>query len=111
MLLLSAFLQRKLKERQWRTDNIRRKNQVSMNSRFVQLRISLVVLLFCAVTNVTARAQVAADPAITPASRKTSTPYTGDLSHFDYPDRAEKLQVNRVMDLLGLKPGTNVADI
>ena len=82
-----------------------------MNSRSVLLRISFLVVLLCAVTNVTAYAQVAAGPAVTPASRKTSTPYTGDLSHFDYPDRDQKLQVNRVMDLLGLKPGTNVADI
>ncbi len=45
------------------------------------------------------------------ATRETSTPYTGDLSHFDYPDRDKKLQVNRVMDLLGIKPGSSVADI
>ncbi len=44
-------------------------------------------------------------------SRKASTPYTGDLSHFDYPDRDKKLQINRVMDLLGIKAGSNVADI
>ncbi len=43
--------------------------------------------------------------------RKTSTPYTGDLSIFDSPGRDERLQVNRVMDLLGIEPGRNVADI
>jgi len=43
--------------------------------------------------------------------RPTSTPYTGDLSIFDYPDRGKKLQINRVMDLLGIVPGKNVADI
>ena len=47
----------------------------------------------------------------TDVKRETSTPYTGDLSHFDYPDRDKKLQVNRVMDLLGLKAGSSVADI
>jgi ubiquinone/menaquinone biosynthesis C-methylase UbiE len=44
-------------------------------------------------------------------SRATSTPYTGDLSIFDYPDRDKKLQIDRVMDLLGIAPGKNVADI
>jgi len=44
-------------------------------------------------------------------ARKTSTPYTGDLSIFDSPGRDERLQVNRVMDLLGIVPGKNVADI
>ncbi len=49
---------------------------------------------------------------VAPATeRKTSTPYTGDLSIFDLPGRDERLQVNRVMDLLGIKPGRNVADI
>jgi len=44
-------------------------------------------------------------------SRPTSKPYTGDLSIFDYPDRAKKLQIDRVMDLLGIAAGKNVADI
>jgi predicted methyltransferase len=43
--------------------------------------------------------------------RETSKPYTGDLSRFEYPDRDKKLQVNRVMDLLGVAPGKTVADI
>lgn len=43
--------------------------------------------------------------------RKTSTPYTGDLSIFDSPGRDQRLQVNRVMDVLGITPGKNVADI
>jgi predicted methyltransferase len=43
--------------------------------------------------------------------RETSTPYTGDLSIFDSPGRDERLQINRVMDLLGITPGKNVADI
>jgi len=45
------------------------------------------------------------------AERKTSTPYTGDLSIFDAPGRDERLQINRVMDLLAIKPGRSVADI
>ena len=43
--------------------------------------------------------------------RKTSTPYTGDLSIFENPERDKKLQVQRVMDVLGIHAGTNVADI
>jgi SAM-dependent methyltransferase len=48
-----------------------------------------------------------------PAStqRKTSEPYTGDLSIFESPGRDERLQINRVMDILGITPGKNVADI
>jgi predicted methyltransferase len=46
-----------------------------------------------------------------PEPRKTSQPYTGDLSIFENKDRDEKLQVQRVMDILGIKEGANVADI
>jgi SAM-dependent methyltransferase len=45
------------------------------------------------------------------ASRPTSAPYTGDLSVFEYADRDKKLQIDRVMDLLGITQGKNVADI
>src|ERR1019366_2661863 len=44
-------------------------------------------------------------------NRKTSTPYTGDLSIFDSPGRDERLQIDRVMDILGITPGKTVADI
>jgi len=43
--------------------------------------------------------------------RKTSEPYTGDLSVFDSPGRDERLQIKRVMDILGIVPGKNVADV
>ena len=46
-----------------------------------------------------------------PAQRKTSEPYTGDLSIFDSPGRDERLQINRVMEILGITPGKTVADI
>ena len=46
-----------------------------------------------------------------PLGRPTSEPYTGDLSIFEYPDRDAKLQIDRVMDLLGIDAGKNVADI
>jgi len=43
--------------------------------------------------------------------RPTSQPYTGDLSIFETPGRDERLQINRVMDILGIAPGKSVADI
>jgi SAM-dependent methyltransferase len=43
--------------------------------------------------------------------RKTSKPYTGDLSVFDSPGRDQKLQIDRVMDLLEISPGKTVADV
>ena len=46
-----------------------------------------------------------------PAQRKTSTPYTGDLSVFDSPGREQRLHIDRVMDTLGVTAGKNVADI
>jgi len=45
------------------------------------------------------------------AQRPTSTPYTGDLSIFDTPDRDKKLQIEHVMDLLNIRAGSTVADI
>jgi cyclopropane fatty-acyl-phospholipid synthase-like methyltransferase len=43
--------------------------------------------------------------------RKTSTPYTGDLTIFDSPGRDQKLHIDRVMDMLAISPGKSVADI
>jgi ubiquinone/menaquinone biosynthesis C-methylase UbiE len=43
--------------------------------------------------------------------RKTSTPYSGDLTIFDSPGREQKLHINRVMDILAISPGKAVADI
>ena len=65
----------------------------------------------------------AASPAATPTppaspqkqadkiDRPTSEPYTGSLSQFEDPKRDEKLQPDRVMDVLGIKEGSSVADI
>jgi ubiquinone/menaquinone biosynthesis C-methylase UbiE len=78
----------------------------------LKTRVPLALLLFfCSV--VTASAQ---SPATTPTpppgeQRKTSEPYTGDLSVFDSPGREDRLQIKRVMDILGIAPGKAVADI
>ena len=58
-------------------------------------------------------AQTGVEGAASPrtAQRATSTPYAGDLSIFEYPDRDKKLEIERVMDLLHITPGKTVADI
>lgn len=43
--------------------------------------------------------------------RKTSDPYKGDLSIFDSPGREKRLQIERVMDILGINSGKSVADV
>jgi SAM-dependent methyltransferase len=55
--------------------------------------------------------QSPASGAVPAGQRKTSEPYTGDLSAFDSPGRDERLQINRVMDILGIAAGKSVADI
>lgn len=45
------------------------------------------------------------------AQRSTSTPYTGDLSVFEEPNRDQLLQTGKVLDTLRLHPGSTVADI
>lgn len=75
--------------------------------------LSISIALILAATTLTllfadpaARAQSSA-----PAPRKTSKPYTGDLTIFDLPGREDRLQINRVMDLLKIGDGSIVADI
>ena len=43
--------------------------------------------------------------------RPTSDPYDGDLSIFEQPGRADRLQIDRVMTLLGIDLGSTVADV
>lgn len=52
-----------------------------------------------------------AEPVRDAIDRPTSEPYKGDLAIFEDPKRAENLQIERVMDLLRMKPGSRVADI
>jgi SAM-dependent methyltransferase len=72
-------------------------------------RLALVVALLLQFHSVTALSQDSATQRT--EHRKTSTPYTGDLSIFDSPGRDERLQINRVMDILRIVPGKTVADI
>jgi ubiquinone/menaquinone biosynthesis C-methylase UbiE len=70
-------------------------------------RSTFLPLLLAAVLLPTAFAQT---PAPLP-QHPTSTPYTGDLGIFDEPGRDQRLQIDRVMDLLGIHHGSTVADI
>jgi cyclopropane fatty-acyl-phospholipid synthase-like methyltransferase len=71
------------------------------------LRLRLIILLvLCSQLPTVLAAQTAATP-----DRKTSEPYSGDLSIFESPGREQRLQIERVMDILGLASGKNVADI
>lgn len=63
-------------------------------------RLKFIPLLFVCV------GALAAD-----ANRPTSEPYKGELAIFEDPNRAQNLQIERVMDLLGVKRGSRVADI
>ena len=78
----------------------------------IKLRILLIATLLSLgspALNCAQNAGVA--PASSTPQRKTSEPYTGDLSIFESPGRDEKLQINRVMDILGVNSGKSVADI
>ena len=55
-------------------------------------------------------AQAAPSPVPSP-SHPTSTPYSGDLSIFEYPERDARLQPQRILSLLGVHAGSSVADI
>lgn len=83
-----------------------------MKVRIRLIALATLVLCFACTLPATCRAvspwQVQEE---TQEQRKTSEPYTGDLSIFDSPGRDKRLQITRVMDMLGLAPGKSVADI
>src|ERR1700730_14362371 len=73
--------------------------------------VLLSALLFVFLSSFFIPAQGAPAALLQAEPRKTSTPYTGDLSVFDSPGRDERLQINRVMDILEITSGKTVADI
>jgi ubiquinone/menaquinone biosynthesis C-methylase UbiE len=77
------------------------------------MRLRLAVLIFCILPHASPRFPDAALAQSTPqdGQRKTSEPYSGDLSVFDTPGRDQRLEINRVMDILGITAGKAVADI
>ena len=75
-------------------------------------RLFLLLLLgLSSSTTSYAQSSATSTPAQPAQTRKTSDPYTGDLSVFESPGRAERLQIDRVMDLLQISTGKDVADI
>jgi ubiquinone/menaquinone biosynthesis C-methylase UbiE len=74
-------------------------------------RVVLALLLLFLAPVCTQAQRAPATAAQQTAPRKTSKPYTGDLSIFDSLGRDERLQINRVMDILEITPGKTVADI
>ena len=79
----------------------------------LRLRVVPIALLALLFSSPVCFSQVAAQApsSAPPQQRPTSEPYTGDLSIFETPGRDERLQISRVMDILGIKPGKAVADI
>src|SRR5262249_12520588 len=76
---------------------------------FLMLQRSRVFIAFLlTISSVFVQAQAA--PGAAP-SHPTSTPYKGDLSIFEYPERDAKLQPQRILTLLGVRAGSTVADI
>jgi ubiquinone/menaquinone biosynthesis C-methylase UbiE len=74
-------------------------------------RFMLSLLISFALSLSSAQSAVQAPAAAQGEHRKTSEPYTGDLTIFDSPGRDERLQINRVMDILGITTGKTVADV
>lgn len=74
-------------------------------------RPSLFVAMLCGLLFAASPQIAAPQTAQQQQQRPTSTPYTGDLSIFETPGRDQRLQIQRVMDLLGIKAGSSVADL
>ncbi len=73
--------------------------------------IAALVMPGCEDTLAAATPQTAGTSATAGDQRPTSTPYSGDLSIFETPGRETRLQIDRVMTLLGIVPGKAVADV
>lgn len=82
-----------------------------MGKRSVSVWVSAFFAFLLALAAVAANPQQSAPTPQPTQERQTSKPYTGDLSVFEYEGRDKKLQIERVMDILGIAPGKGVADI
>jgi 2-polyprenyl-3-methyl-5-hydroxy-6-metoxy-1,4-benzoquinol methylase len=82
-------------------NSIRVANRLKFNN-FAGVRYVAVLCLVAALSSGLLKGQ---------APHPTSTPYAGDLSIFEEPGRDQRLQIDRVMDLLRIKSGSVVADI
>ena len=100
---------------------MRRPIQLFLLRRFL-FPLAALALFGCATNQFNRHASnVAASPAPTVSeiaqqqsdtiNRPTSKPYTGELSIFEDSRRDERLRPDRIMDILGIKEGSTVADI
>ena len=82
--------------------------EIMMNRSGIRVFLVTALLAFAPTWQASVRGQQAQPQQ---ERRPTSTPYSGDLSIFESPDRDKKLEIDRVMDLLKIAPGKTVADI
>lgn len=78
------------------------------------VQVAFLLAVLTGLAAISAKAQPIPSQQQTPSpqqQRETSKPYTGDFSVFEYEGRDKKLQIDRVMDILGIAPGKSVADI
>lgn len=80
--------------------------------------LSAALLLSVSACQTASLSSLDASPAVSPTppaadstERKTSEPYTGELSIFEDAERENNLQINRVMDILKISEGKSIADI
>lgn len=85
--------------------------EIIVPRRSYMVGIRVIILVLCFASNVAPWVSQNAAPAAPEQQRKTSEPYTGDLSIFDSPGRDARLQISRVMDVLGITAGKSVADV
>ncbi|QNI35021.1 methyltransferase domain-containing protein [Alloacidobacterium dinghuense] len=71
-------------------------------------RFGFLIASLLGISSVFVQAQASPGPV---PSHPTSTPYSGDLSIFEYPERDARLQPQRILSLLGVRAGSSVADI
>lgn len=95
---------------------MRRRRSAGLNSLSLLGALLLAGLLGCgaAAPQVSPRNPPPPSPLPTPSDeidRRTSEPYRGDLSIFEDRQREQNLQIDRVMDILGIREGSDVADI
>ena len=76
-----------------------------------KIRPFVAALALVLLSGAWAQSSASAQAAPSGEQRKTSEPYTGDLSIFDTAGREERLQINRVMDILGITAGEIVGQI
>jgi ubiquinone/menaquinone biosynthesis C-methylase UbiE len=73
--------------------------------------IRALAVALCLLAGAAPRVRGQEQAAAADQQRKTSEPYSGDLSIFESPGRDDRLQINRVMDILSIHSGKSVADI